>query len=111
MADILIETRRGWLGADRAAFLDAVGGAVAAALAPADAAPAVRLLEYEKDCFASPVPGRIVFTRIEVAFAASGREGEAADLRRAVLAAVEGFGLSPPDVRIVLLAAGTRAAL
>lgn len=111
MADILIETGRGWLGADRAAFLDAVGGAVAAALAPAEAAPAVRLLEYEEDCFAPPLPGRTVFTRIEIAFAASGREGEAADLRHAVMAAVKGFGLAPPDVRIVLLAAGTRAVL
>lgn len=110
MADILIETRRGWLARDRAAFLDSVGGAVAAALAPAVQAPSVRLLEYDEDCLVPPVPGRSVFTRIEIAFAAGGRGEEAADLRRAVLAAVKGFGLTPPDVRIVLLLLPARGA-
>lgn len=110
MADILIETRRGWLARDRAAFLDSVGGAVAAALAPAVQAPSVRLLEYDEDCFVPPVPGRSVFTRIEIAFAAGGRGEEVADLRRALLAAVKGFGLTPPDVRIVLLLLPARGA-
>lgn len=103
MADILIETRRGWLGAERAAFLDSVHGAVSVVLPPGAAGPVIRLLEYDEDCFASPAPGRAVFTRIEIAFAASGREAEEAELRGAVLAAVEGFGLTAADVRIVLL--------
>lgn len=103
MADILIETRRGWLGTDRAAFLDSVHGAVSAVLPPGAAGPVIRLLEYDEDCFASPAPGRSAFTRIEIAFASSGREAEEAELRRAVLAAVEGFGLTATDVRIVLL--------
>lgn len=103
MADILIETRRGWLEADRAAFLDSVHGAVSATLPPGATGPIIRLLEYDEDCFAPPVPGRSAFTRIEIAFAVSGRENEDADLRRAVLAAVEGFGLTAMDVRIVLL--------
>jgi len=65
MPDVLVETRGGWLGAKRAAFLDAIHAAMVEALRIPPDDKILRPVEHPEECFAVP-RGAGAFTHIEI---------------------------------------------
>jgi len=65
MPDVLVETRGGWLGARRAAFLEAIHAAMVEALRIPPDDKVLRLVEHPEECFAIP-HGAGTFTHIEI---------------------------------------------
>ena len=66
MPNVLVETRGGWLGAKRTAFLDAIHAATVEALRIPSHALLLRLVEHPKECFAIPHGTAEQFTHIEI---------------------------------------------
>ena len=65
MPDVLVETRGGWLGAKRAAFLEAIHLAMVEALCIPPDEKVLRLVEHPAECFAVP-HGASTYTHIEI---------------------------------------------
>src|SRR5215467_1928435 len=105
MPNILVETRGGWLGAKRAAFLAAVQAATVEALRVPRHSLVLRLVEHSSECFVIPHETREPserYTHIVIAlFAGRSRSAKRA-LYQAIVRSLEPFGVPPGDVRIIL---------
>jgi len=65
MPDVLVETRGGWLGLRRAAFLDAIHAAIVEALRIPTDDKVLRLIEHPAECFAIPHGAADQFTWLQ----------------------------------------------
>jgi hypothetical protein len=103
MPDILIEVRGSWIGQRKAAFLDAVHGALVTALHVPPGDKLVRLVEHREEDFLIPDGMGERFTRIAIELF----EGRSLDAKRAlyreIVRRLEPFGVPPQDVKILLL--------
>jgi hypothetical protein len=95
MPNVLVETRGGWLGAKRAAFLDAIQAATVEALRM------LRLIEHPKECFAIPPETAEQYTHIVIVMFAGRSLSAKRALYQAIVRHLEPFGVPPGDVRII----------
>ncbi len=102
MPDVLVETRGGWLGAERAAFLEAIHAAMVEALHIPPDDKVLRLVEHPADCFAVP-DGAGIFVHIEITMFAGRSLSAKRALYQAIVGRIEPFGVQPGDVKIILL--------
>jgi len=102
MPSTRIETRRGWLGARRRNFIEAVQGALVAGILIPDTDRCVRLVEYDDDAFIVPPHVGPHYSVVEISLF-TGRSIEAKRrLYAALVEAVEPFGLAPHDLKVIL---------
>lgn len=102
MPSTRIETRAGWLGDRRPAFIEAVQAALVAGLLIPEADRSVRLLEFDDDCIITPPQAGPSYTVIEISLF-SGRSLEAKRRLYAAMAAnLAPFGLAPHDIKVIL---------
>ncbi len=102
MPSTRIETRRGWLGARRRNFIEAVQGALVAGILIPDTDRCVRLVEYDDDAFIVPSHVGPHYSVVEISLF-TGRSIEAKRrLYAALVEAVEPFGLAPHDLKVIL---------
>ena len=101
MPSVLVETRGGWLGAKRTAFLDAIHGATVEVLRiPPDELVLLRLVEHPMECFATPRGKQ--FTHIVITMFAGRSLSAKRALFEAIVRHLKPFGVPPGDVRIIL---------
>lgn len=102
MPSTRIETRRGWLGARRRDFVEAVQVALVAGILIPEADRCVRLAEYDDEAFIVPAHVGPHYTVVEVSLFT----GRSIDAKRrlytAMVEAVAPFGLAPHDLKIIL---------
>jgi phenylpyruvate tautomerase PptA (4-oxalocrotonate tautomerase family) len=101
MPDVLVETRGGWLGAKRAALLDAIHVAMVEALRIPPDDKVLRLVEHAEECFAIP-HGAGTFIHIEITMFAGRSLSAKRALYQAIVRRIEPFGVQPADVKIIL---------
>lgn len=98
----MIATRTGWI-ADKSAVIEAVHGALRAALKLPEWDRTLRLVEHGADEFAVP-PGRGErFTVIEITLFAGRSMAAKRALYLALVRNLEGLGVPPADVKIALI--------
>jgi hypothetical protein len=103
MPDILVEVRGSWLEGQQARFLDALHEAFVGALKYPASEKLLRLIEHAPASFAIPHDAGEKFTRIEIVLF-TGRSLDAKRaLYQAAVQALHPFGVSPNDVKIVLI--------
>ena len=102
MPNVLVETRGGWLGAKRTAFLDAMHAATVEALRIPPHALVLRLVEHPIECFAIPHRTAEQYTHIEISMFAGRSLSAKRALYQAIVRHLESFGVPPGDVRIIL---------
>ncbi len=102
MPSTRIETRRGWLGADRTAFLEAVQRALVAGILIPEGDRCVRLVEIDEDAFISGAHVGPRYTVIEISLFT----GRSIDAKRRLYAALVSelapFGLAEHDIKTIL---------
>jgi phenylpyruvate tautomerase PptA (4-oxalocrotonate tautomerase family) len=105
MPNVLVETREGWLGARRAAFLAAIQAATVEALRIPPRSLVLRLVEHPVECFVIPdethEPAE-QYTHIVIAMFAGRSHAAKRALYQAIVRHIEPFGVPPRDVRINL---------
>lgn len=102
MPSTRIETRSGWLGDRRRAFIEAVQASLVAGLLIPEADRSVRLLELDEDCIITPPHAGPHYTVIEISLF-FGRSIEAKRRLYAAMAAnLAPFGLAPQDIKVIL---------
>lgn len=102
MPSTRIETRRGWLGEQRRAVIEAVQRALVAGILIPEADRCVRLMEYDEDAMIVPPRVGPRYMVVEISLF-TGRSIEAK--RRLYAALVEQlapFGLAAHDVKVIL---------
>jgi phenylpyruvate tautomerase PptA (4-oxalocrotonate tautomerase family) len=102
MPNVLVETRGGWLGAKRTAFLDAIQAATVEALRIPLHSLVLRLVEHPVECFAVPHDTAEQYTHIVIAMFAGRSLSAKRALYQAIVRHLEPFGVPPGDVRIIL---------
>ena len=104
MPNVLVETRGGWLGAKRTAFLAAIQAATVEALRIPPHSLVLRLVEHPMECFVIPHETRetAVYTHIVIAMFAGRSLSAKRALYQAIVRNLEPFGVPPGDVRIIL---------
>jgi phenylpyruvate tautomerase PptA (4-oxalocrotonate tautomerase family) len=102
MPNVLVETRGGWLGAKRTAFLEAIHAATVEALRIPPHALVLRLVEHPMEYFAIPDGTAEQFTHIEITLFAGRSLSAKRALYQAIVRHLEPFGVPPGDVRIIL---------
>jgi phenylpyruvate tautomerase PptA (4-oxalocrotonate tautomerase family) len=102
MPNVLVETRGGWLGANRKALLDAMRAATVEALrVPADAL-VLRLVEHPMECFVVPAGAAERYTHIVIQLFAGRSPSAKRVLYQTIVRNLKQFGVPPDDVRIIL---------
>lgn len=102
MPSTRIETRRGWLGERRRAFLEAVQRALIAGILIPEGDRCVRLVEIDEVDFITGAEKGPGYTVIEISLF-SGRSIEAKRrLYAALVAEVAAFGVEPKDLKVIL---------
>src|SRR5215471_8532285 len=105
MPNVLVETRGGWLGTKRAAFLAAIQAAAVEALRIPPRSLVLRLVEHPKECFIIPdethEPSE-QYTHIVIAMFAGRSLSAKRALYQAIVRHLEPFGVPPGDMRIML---------
>ena len=103
MPNVLVETRGGWLGAKRTAFLDAIQAATVEALRIPPHSLVLRLVEHPMECFVVPhETSAEQYTHIMIAMFAGRSLSAKRALYQAIVRHLEPFGVPPGDVRIIL---------
>ena len=102
MPDVLVETRGGWLGLRRAAFLDAIHAAMVEALRIPTDDKVLRLIEHPAECFAIPHGAADQFTHIEITMFAGRSLSAKRALYQAIVRHLESFGVPQGDVKVIL---------
>lgn len=102
MPDVLVETRGGWLGLRRAAFLDAIHAAMVEALRIPTDDKVLRLIEHPAECFAIPHGAADHFTHIEITMFAGRSLSAKRALYQAIVCHLEPFGVPRGDVKVIL---------
>jgi phenylpyruvate tautomerase PptA (4-oxalocrotonate tautomerase family) len=102
MPSTRIETRRGWLGDRRGAFLEAVQRALVAGILIPENDRCVRLHEIDDDAFITGKGKGPGYAVIEISLF-TGRSIEAKRrLYAALVSELASFGLEPHDVKVIL---------
>ncbi len=102
MPSTRIETRRGWLGAQKRDFIEAVQAALVAGILIPEGDRCVRLAEYDEDAFIAGADKGPRYSVIEISLF-TGRSIEAKRRLYAELAAaVARFGLEEQDLKVIL---------
>jgi hypothetical protein len=103
--NVLVETRGGWLGTKRTAFLAAIQAAAVEALRIPPRSLVLRLIEHPAECFVIPhethEPSER-YTHIVIAMIAGRSLSAKRALYQAIVQQLEQFGVPPGDVRIIL---------
>ena len=105
MPNVLVETRGGWLGAKRTAFLAAIQAATVEALRIPPHSLVLRLVEHPMECFVIPHETHETaeqYTHIVIAMFAGRSLSAKRALYQAIVRHLEPFGVPPGDVRIIL---------
>lgn len=102
MPSTRIETRQGWLGAQRRDFIEAVQAALVAGILIPETDRCVRLAEYDDEAFIVSADKGPRYSVIEISLF-TGRSIEAKRrLYAELVAAVAPFGLAPHDLKVIL---------
>lgn len=102
MPSTRIETRRGWLGSGRRAFIEAVQRALVAGILIPEADRCVRLIEYDDEDFIVPSHVGAGYTVIEISLF-TGRSMEAKRrLYASIVSELAPFGLEAHDIKTIL---------
>ena len=103
MPDVLAEVRQGWIGDCASAFLEAIHAGIVEALHTPEDDKILRLVEHPPTHFVIPRPNGDRYTHIEITMFA----GRTLDAKRALYQAIvrnlKPFGVSPNDVKIILI--------
>jgi phenylpyruvate tautomerase PptA (4-oxalocrotonate tautomerase family) len=105
MPNVLIETRGGWLGVKRPAFLAAIQAAMVETLRIPPHSLVLRLVEHPVECFVVPHETHETaeqYTHIAITMFAGRSVAAKRALFQAVVRHLEPFGVPPGDVRIIL---------
>src|SRR5215471_19342967 len=102
MPNVLVETRGGWLGAKRTAFLAAIQAATVEALRIPAHSLVLRLVEHPMEFFVIPHETAEQYTHIVIAMFAGRSLSVKRALYQAIVRHLEPFGVPPGDVRIIL---------
>jgi phenylpyruvate tautomerase PptA (4-oxalocrotonate tautomerase family) len=101
--DILVEVRGDWLGRQKAAFVEAIHGAVVNSLQSPPDDKVVRLIAHPAENFLIPDGMSEKFTHIEITLF----RGRSLDIKRMVyreiVAALAAFGVPPDAIKIILI--------
>ena len=105
MPNVLVETRGGWLGAKRTAFLAAIQAATVEALRIPPRSLVLRMVEHSMECFVIPhethePSGQ--YTHIVITMFAGRSLSAKRALYQAIVRHLEPFGVPAGDVRIIL---------
>lgn len=103
MPDLLVELRGAWLGERKAAFIEAINAELAAALETPPEETLLRLIEHAPDAFLVPKGSGERFARIEITLFAGRSMAAKRRLYQALVQSLAPFGVTPADVKIVLL--------
>jgi hypothetical protein len=103
MPDVLIEVRGDWLKGRKTDFIEAIEDGIASSLKSPKDDKILRLIEHSPDNFLIPTWAGDRFTHIEITMF-KGRSIEVKrELYRTIVKNIESFGVSPNDVKIILL--------
>ncbi len=102
MPSTRIETRRGWIGSNRAGLLEAVQRALVSGILIPETDRCVRLMEYDEDAFITGADKGPRYTVIEISLF-TGRTIEAKRrLYAAIVSELAPFGLAAHDIKVIL---------
>ncbi len=103
MPDVLIEVRGDWLKDRKVNFIEAVQAAIVMVLQTPKEEKILRLIEHSLESFSKPDWAGERFTHIEITMF-KGRSIEAKRaLYQAIVRNLEPFGISPNDIKIILI--------
>jgi phenylpyruvate tautomerase PptA (4-oxalocrotonate tautomerase family) len=103
MPNTRIEVKRGWVGAQRRALIEAVHAALVEAIRIPEHDRTLRLIEHDAADFSVP-PGRgEQYTLIEITLFAGRSMTAKRALYRAIVRNLGGLGVPPEDVKIALI--------
>src|SRR5215469_16031389 len=103
MPDVLAEVRKGWIGENAPAFLDAVHAGIVEALHTPEDDKVLRLVEHSPSNFAIPRANGERYTHIEITMFAGRTLAAKRALYQAVVRNLKQFGVPPTDVKIILI--------
>jgi phenylpyruvate tautomerase PptA (4-oxalocrotonate tautomerase family) len=107
MPNTRIEVKRGWIGEQRAAVIEAVHAAMVEAIRIPEHDRALRLIEHDPADFSAPPERSDKYTLVEITLFA-GRSPEAKRrLYRAIVRNLSALGIPPMDIKTVLIEAPT----
>lgn len=102
MPSTRIETRKGWLGAQKRDFIEAVQAALVAGILIPEGDRCVRLVEYDEDAFIVGADKGPRYSVVEISLF-TGRSIEAKRrLYAELVTRVAPFGLAPQDLKVIL---------
>src|SRR5258708_10249691 len=103
MPNTRIEVKRGWVGAERGAVIEAVQSALIEAIRIPDHDRTLRLIEHDPDAFAAP-PGRSEkYTLVEITLFTGRSMAAKRALYRAIVRNLGALGVPADDIKIVLI--------
>jgi len=103
MPNTRIEVKRGWIGEQRAAVIEAVHAAMVETIRIPEHDRALRLIEHDPADFSAPPDKSDKYTLIEITLFA-GRSPEAKRrLYRALVRNLSALGIPPMDIKTVLI--------
>jgi phenylpyruvate tautomerase PptA (4-oxalocrotonate tautomerase family) len=103
MPNTRIEVKRGWVGAQRAALIEAVQSALVEAIRIPEHDRTSRLIEHDPDAFAAP-PGRgEKYTLVEITLFSGRSMAAKRALYQAIVRNLGAFGVPANDIKIVLI--------
>ena len=103
MPNTRIEVKRGWIGEQRAAVIEAVHAAMVETIRIPEHDRALRLIEHDPADFSAPTDKSDKYTLIEITLFA-GRSPEAKRrLYRALVRNLSALGIPPMDIKTVLI--------
>ena len=103
MPDALVEVRGGWLGSQKSRFLNAIHAAMVEALQTPKDDKVLRLVEHRPEQFAIPSLAGEKYTHIELTMFFGRSTAAKRALYKAIVRNIEPFGVSPNDVKIILI--------
>jgi phenylpyruvate tautomerase PptA (4-oxalocrotonate tautomerase family) len=105
MPNTRIEVKRGWIGEQRAAVIEAVHAAMVEAIGIPEHDRALRLIEHDPADFSAPPDKSDKYTLVEITLFA-GRSADAKrKLYRAIVRNLSALGIPPMDIKTVLIEA------
>ena len=103
MPDVLVEVRGGWLGARKAAFLEAIHAALVEALKIPPGDKVMRFVAHAPDDFVIPPARGEKYTRIEITMFAGRSLDAKRKLYRTIVHNLAAFDVPATDIKIVLV--------
>jgi hypothetical protein len=103
MPDVFAEVRRGWVASRGSQFLDAIHAGIVETLHTPEDDKVLRLVEHPPEHFAIPGSAGERYTHIEITMFAGRTLATKRALYKAIVRNLEPFGMSPKDVKIILV--------